>query len=55
MYILKAGVRKIGKYEGQLKGECLSHLKVAAPDHIFQAKLEIYTFLQHFGVVFDIQ
>lgn len=44
MYILKAGVRRRGTYEGELSGECLSHLKVAAPDRIFQEKLESYTF-----------
>lgn len=48
MYILKAGVRKMGKYEGQLSGECPSHRKVAAPDHSYQEKLAIYTFFTVF-------
>lgn len=44
MYILKAGVRKMGKYEGQLSGECPSHRKVAAPDHSYQEKLDTVLF-----------
>lgn len=43
--MLKAGARKLGKYEGWLGGERLPHLKVAGPDlHIFQEKQEIETF-----------